>query len=278
MSRPTRDLLSGAVRVGQMQRGAENSIAELLASARADSLPVESIQDRRNCATRKIDPDHVLSLAVSISTIRYLIQPITTDSNHCLLAGGHRYVALRLLAVPPEQRGELWATIFGKRIQDPALNQLLQLPVRQSPVTVNILPFDSAIEQQIALEVEVSENEKRKDYSRTEIKGLIERLKSAGYQDLPGRPPDGIKALTPALCAITGKSRRTVQRILAHDDEPIIAPNGAIIGSTSEDERLANALERWLRRRGGDLSGGFPQQLIDDLLRFLKPDGADTPT
>jgi ParB family chromosome partitioning protein len=68
-----------------------------------------------------------------------------------------------------------------------------------------------------ALDIEVEENQQRKDYSPEEIRSLAERLKGAGYQDYPGRPPKGAKTLAKALTELTGKSTRTIKGHLAKE-------------------------------------------------------------
>jgi ParB family chromosome partitioning protein len=64
--------------------------------------------------------------------------------------------------------------------------------------------FDAEAEPDLALQVEVAENEKRRDYTISEARALAERLRAAGYVDVKGRPAKGEKALRPALEVIMG--------------------------------------------------------------------------
>jgi ParB family transcriptional regulator, chromosome partitioning protein len=123
-----------------------------------------------------------------------LLEPLVVDIHGRLLAGGHRKAAIQLLK---EQMPSEYATHFPDDL-----------------VPVRILDFDSEERADLALQVEIAENEKRRDYTPTEVKVLAERLKSAGYVDTNGRPALGEKALRPALKVIIGKSIRTIQRYL----------------------------------------------------------------
>jgi ParB family transcriptional regulator, chromosome partitioning protein len=75
-------------------------------------------------------------------------------------------------------------------------------------VPVRILDFDA----DIALRVEIAENDIRRDYTSKEVKILAQRLKAAGYINSNGCPAVGEKALSPALQVILGKSIQTIQR------------------------------------------------------------------
>jgi len=133
----------------------------------------------------------VLSIATSIVAIKHLIQPIATDSNKYLVAGGHRLAALRLLSASPDDRVVMWTGMFGATPKGEFLSQLQALPVRSLTIAVNIIPFDSATEPDLARQIEVMENEKRKDYTHAQVSNLIQVLKEAGYQYEPGRPTGG---------------------------------------------------------------------------------------
>ena len=160
------------------------------------TLPFDDLRNRANPDSRKIDSAHVAELADSIAAIG-LISPIAVDKNGCLLAGLHRRAALALLK---SSNTKAWNQHFpGGRID------------------VKVFDFDSAVEPSRALDIEVEENQQRKDYTPEEFRELAERLKGAGYQDYPGRPPKGVKTLTKALTELTGKSTRTVKGHLAEE-------------------------------------------------------------
>jgi len=160
-------------------------------------VDLEKIIDRSS-NTRELDQEHVIGLADSIAVFD-LIQPIAVDKNLRLLAGGHRLAALKLLKVRQPDA-------FDKWFKD-------GVPVRR-------YHFDAAKDPNLALGVEVAENELRRDYTKVEVAALVGRLKKAGYKDTVGRPKAGEKALTPALQVVLGKSLRSVRRILAGDAEP----------------------------------------------------------
>ena len=65
-----------------------------------------------------------------------------------------------------------------------------------------------------ALTIESIENEKRLDFSKAELASIVDKLKTAGFRDRAGRPRAGERTLSSELEAITGKSRRTVFRLL----------------------------------------------------------------
>ena len=77
--------------------------------------------------------------------------------------------------------------------------------------------FDSTAEAEQALTIEISENEKRRNYTRAEILAVANRLKEQGYSQDRGR--GNIKPLAPALELAFGVSRSTVQRALKQSNE-----------------------------------------------------------
>ena len=156
------------------------------------TIELEQIKERGQ-DTRPLNPKHVESLAESIAVLG-LIEPLVLDNKGTLLAGGHRLSAIRLL----------------KEKQIDKYHQ--QFPGNRIPVRT--LPFDAEQEPELALQVEVAENEQRRDYTPNEVKAIALRLRSAGYIDLKGRPKKGQKALMPALAVVVGKHLRTVQRYL----------------------------------------------------------------
>jgi ParB family transcriptional regulator, chromosome partitioning protein len=186
--------------------GAElNKSAELPTLHAAESneatLPLEQITDRFGGNTRLLNPKHVESLAESIAVLG-LIEPLVVDLAGRLLAGGHRKAAIALL----------------KDTNPDAFTE--QFPSSQIPVRV--MPFYAQQEPDLALQIEVAENEQRRDYTPDEVRAIADRLREAGFVDLKGRPKKGQKALMPALSAVIGKSIRTVQSYLADSEAPIL--------------------------------------------------------
>ncbi|MBD2101028.1 ParB N-terminal domain-containing protein [Leptolyngbya sp. FACHB-261] len=156
------------------------------------SLPLDQIKDRSQ-DTRTLNQQHVVALSESISVLG-LIEPLVVDQEEVLLAGGHRLAAIRHLAkTEPGTFKQLFANGVPVRV--------MSLKVAEDPAR--------------ALEIEVAENEKRRDYTPAEVRALADRLREAGYVERPGRPAKGEKALKPALEIIVGKSLRTVQAYLS---------------------------------------------------------------
>jgi len=170
--------------------------------------------------TRELKSNHVRCLAESIAVLG-LIEPLVIDNQGRLLAGAHRREAI------------IWL-----RDNNP-------LPFdRHFPsglIPVRMMPFNSIDEQEKALEIEISENEKRRDYTANEVKILAERLRQAGYVDSPGRPKTGEKRLRPALEIIVGKSLRSVRRYLT-EDKPV---QGGQVSEKALLKRAYQSLHKW---------------------------------
>lgn len=172
-------------------------------NASGGMFPLSKIQQRVQ-NSRSLDEVHVADLVESI-TVLGLIEPLAIDNQGRLLAGGHRLEAIRRIETEnPEAfqqhfpRGMVPARVFG---------------------------FDAEQEANLAFQIEVAENEKRRDYTRDEVKGIADRLRSAGFVELKGRPKAGEKALMPALSVVVGKSIRRVRQYL---NEPEAAPEKPI--------------------------------------------------
>ena len=168
-----------------------------VASSNNAVMPLEAIQ-LRDANTRPLNPAHVEALAESIAALG-LIEPLAVDKQGRLLAGGHRLAAILQL----------------KESDLETFNQHFT-----AGVPVRIMEFDAAVEPARALEIEIAENEQRRDYTPSEVRAIAERLREAGYKDGKGRPKTGEKALAPALQTIIGKSRRTVMSYLAGEEPP----------------------------------------------------------
>lgn len=167
-------------------------------------IPLTEIIDR-SVDTRPLNLAHVESLTESIAAIG-LIQPIAVDNQGRLLAGGHRRAAIaRLQQINP--------AAFTRHFS--------------GGVTIRRYDFDALQDADLALAIEASENEKRRDYTPAEVRDLAERLKAAGYHHTKGRVKTGDKPLLPSLATIVGKSERQIKRYLA--DEPEEKLNGTCV-------------------------------------------------
>ncbi|BCL40200.1 hypothetical protein NSMS1_66470 (plasmid) [Nostoc sp. MS1] len=66
---------------------------------------------------------------------------------------------------------------------------LYQFPDNRIPI--RMLPFDAESDPDLALQVEIAENEQRRDYTPNEVKVIADRLRTAGFIDVKGRPKKG---------------------------------------------------------------------------------------
>ena len=225
--KPVRRIAGGA-----RSRGA-GAVIEGYSDSELVRLPLDQVGDRLAGDTRALNPGQVEQLHDSIAELG-LIQPLAVDSRGRLLAGGHRRAALHLLA---ERAPDRFDELFAEGI-----------PCRR-------FAFDSAAEPERSLAVEISENEKRRNYTREEIRSVAERLRSRGYSQARGR--GNRQPLIPALATAFGVHRNTVLRALTNS-EPSNAPAGAFeaeptarrVGGVMLPADLANRLEAVASARG----------------------------
>lgn len=241
--------LSKIIRAVQAQRGDETESLEI----RDSTLPLEAIHDRFSGDTRPLNPTHVGKLMESIATLG-LIEPIVVDTQNRLLAGGHRRAAiLKLRDESPD--------VFEQ-----------QFPSGKVPIRV--MPFDSEDDPDLALAVETTENDQRKNYTKAEVLAIAEKLRNAGYKDNSGRPKKGEKRLKPALMVIFGTSLRTVERYLSEDEKT--PPGGGVSGEVSPIRVYKQSLQKLKQcqnlepgtAKERELARKLPEviQLLEDIL------------
>lgn len=206
--------MSSSKRLGMLAQGIKGAKQKHATPSKRQGLKLEQISDRPHGDTRPLNPQHVEELADSIAAVG-LIQPLAVDNEGHLLAGGHRRAALEMLAL---EQADKFAELFPKGL-----------------VPTRVFEFSAATEPDRAIAIEAAENEKRRDYTPTEVRALAERLVEAGYRSTKGKPKKGQKALQPALMVIVGKSRATVQRYLAGDNKA--ASNKASHEALSEKDK-----------------------------------------
>lgn len=209
-------------------------------------LPLPKILDRVT-DTRELKAEHVEDLMMSMAVLG-ILEPLVVDIRGRLLAGGHRKAAIYLLK-------ERMPTQYAARFPNES-------------IPVFTLPFDADLEPDLALQVEIAENEKRRDYTRAEVKVLAERLKSAGYSDTQGRPMKGDKPLRPALKVIIGKSIKTVQRYL-NDATEKSTSTVRLFSDLDAASSLQNSLNKW-QKVYGELDSEVVQSLDRDVTKLLK--------
>jgi ParB family transcriptional regulator, chromosome partitioning protein len=195
--------------------------APKVAHSTSVTLSIGQIVDRPSGDTRPLNPSHVEALAESIAAVG-LIQPIAVDAKGQLLAGAHRRAAIKLL----ESNDLVFERWFS------------------GGVPVHRFDFDADVDPELALAIEATENEKRRDYTAKEVKELAVRLRQAGYEDLKGRPKAGQKSVVLALSSIIGKSDKTVRRYLSDDEQP----KGGHM-STFSAELAAKQVDKWLQQK-----------------------------
>jgi ParB family chromosome partitioning protein len=193
---------AGGVDPEMEQRAAQqNSIKQVIDPSALESqistLLLDHINEREQ-DTRSLSSKHVESLSESIAVLG-LIEPLVVDQSGNLLAGGHRLAAIRML-----KRDRLQT--YYQHFPDDCV------PIRR-------LSFKVEEDPDLALQIEIAENEQRRDYTAMEIRAIADRLRRSGYAQLKGRPRQGQKALMPALAVVVGKHLRTIQRYLTDDLE-----------------------------------------------------------
>lgn len=207
------------------------------------TLPLNQILPR-STDTRELNSVHVAGLAESIAMLG-LLEPLVVDIQGRLLAGGHRLAAV---GVVKDNNPEAYTQHFPNDL-----------------VLVRMMPFDADVDPDRALQVEISENEKRRDYTPAEVRALAERLRIAGYVDTPGRPTKEERRLRPALEIIVGKSLRSVRRYLT-DEKPVQ------VGQVSKRTALRHAkeaLEQWQSIPEVQKNTATEQQLARKLPQIL---------
>lgn len=228
--RTAREMLESATTAGEAIsiQDREKEATDAQEWATLSLMPLGKIGERTS-DTRELRDQHVSELADSIAVLG-LLEPIVVDRKVRLLAGAHRKAAIHLLS---ERDPLVYAQLFPNAL-----------------VPVRVMDFDAEVEPDRALQVEVAENEKRRDYTALEARTLAERLRNAGYVDVKGRPAKGEKALRPALEVIMGKSLRTVRRYLNEEITESVTDDR--LSELSEHEatlvslrRLRTELARW---------------------------------
>lgn len=231
----------------------ESNLPEPEKSAKSSTDSVQSVRALddildRETNTRKLNQAHVEALVESISVLG-LLEPLVLDRQNRLLAGAHRLAAIRLLR---HQNAPAYRKLFLSNL-----------------IPVQVLPFDAQQEPDRALQVEIAENEHRRDYTPTEVRALANRLRSLGYVDQPGRPAKGTKALRPALEVIVEKSLRTVQRYLNEDQDK--KPRQDVM--VSEKKVLHQALKKlqvWESINDSEMQTLMRQALSKQLPELMK--------
>lgn len=215
-----------------------------------DTIQLKEIQPRIK-DTRPINEDHARTLMESIKILG-LIEPIVTDKDGVLLAGGHRYRALEMFITenPDEFKAHFPNT---------------EIPVRR-------MDFSIAEDETRALAIEIGENEHRRNYSANEIRTVAERLEQAGYKRIKGRQGKDDKPLMPVLSAAVGLSKRRINEILKSDkDTPTKSERFRSLSESDKHLQRAIAnLEKWEKSRGKKRRETNLSKKLPELLENLR--------
>jgi ParB family transcriptional regulator, chromosome partitioning protein len=184
--------------------------------------------------TRPLNESHVMALAESIAVLG-LIEPLAIDAQGQLLAGGHRLAAIHKIQAND-------ADAFQKQFPGGA-------------VPARVFPFRAEQEPELALQIEIAENEKRRDYSADEVREIADRLRTMGFADVQGRPRKDQRALMPALSVVVGKSIRRVRQLINDVNEVNEQPSTLAAPDESRKRFLLlqtalKSLEKWEKVRG----------------------------
>ena len=238
----TVDFLENISSVTEQMQVRDQEVSSRRAEERGDlnAIPFDLIR-LRDMDTRPLNEKHVESLAESIATLG-LIEPLVLDQDKTLLAGGHRLAAIKFL----------------QKSDPKAFNQ--QFPNNLIPV--RIMPFKADDDTERALQIEVAENEHRRDYTPAEVRNIADHLRKAGYREGSGRPKPGEKLLMPALSVVIGKNRRTIQRYL----------HGATANQTDVQvylKRARQALQCWKKEVPKDSKNLVLIERLPDFLELI---------
>ena len=185
---------------------------------------------------RRLDAGQVVELAESVVVVG-LISALLVDSELRVVCGGHRFAALKMLSLVLEERLELMAEWFEAGVFAPVVeDDAVVMDAREVERRLGLLPetafgmqfaegmvpavvvetLDALKDPARALELQISENEKRQDFSEEEIERIYHLLLASGrYYTGRGRDSQGREPINEALARLIGKSKSTVRRVVA---------------------------------------------------------------
>ena len=243
---PKEIVFGNASKAKQRAAQAISDYAEI-ANASADielvRVPLAQIGDRAQGDTRSLNPAQVESLQESIAAVG-LIAPLAIDQANRLLAGGHRRAALQQLQ---QQQPDRFQELF-----------VAGIPCRR-------FAFDSSEAPEQALAIEISENEKRRNYTQSEIQAVAQKLQEQGYSRARGR--GNTQPLIPALATAFGVNRKTIERALTPTQSNTTSvafesSGNRKVGGVSLPADLADQLEAISATKGVK-----PAQLVQEIVQ-----------
>lgn len=239
--------------------GAPASASQAPSDTRTPLIDPDAIKDREK-DLRTLNQKHVLELALSIAAVG-IIHPVVLDENDTLLAGGHRVAALRFMKKAAKAPIDEVAKVFadaGFVLEAATVENFATAFARHFPagVPVVVRPLNGADPERLRLEIEISENEKRSDFTREDLKNIVERLESAGYKRTAGRPKAGELVLSQELERIIGKSRATVFRVLEEIKDGPTAKHEKSQAAKAAEKKASEVLETKVQIREADEQAG----------------------
>ena len=209
------------------------------------AVPLSRIYPREQ-DTRPLNSQHVVDLKESIAILG-LIEPLVVDQDNRLLAGGHRLAALNLLKTKEEET-------YRKHFPEDA-------------VPVRVIPFVAKDEPERALQIEIAENEQRRDYTPTEVRAIAEHLVKAGYESVKGRPKKGQKPLMPAVSVVVGKNIRTIQRYMSGEK---VSRKKSTTDVALSLKKASSLLKSWQQHRPKTKAEKELAKQLPDLLALIE--------
>jgi ParB family chromosome partitioning protein len=178
-------------------------------------------------SVRGISKDHVVDLMFSIAAVGCIHFPVVDESD-TLLAGEHRLEAIKLLRELANASIADLTSRFEYLMQGEdgvTADDLMSITngySRHFPhgMPVHVMRTNGLADDDLRRSIEIVENEKRRDFSREDLMGIVTRLKEAGYTSKAGNPQPGQLNLNHEVGRIIGKSRATVFRTLAKLSNP----------------------------------------------------------
>ena len=255
--------------------------------ASVNEIALESIELRPDGDTRMINFDHVFEIALSIHEVG-LIEPIVVDRHHSLIAGAHRLWALKLLNMQTRgqtiNRFKAMARHMGgldgyKKIHRKLDENIQRLPLEVTynfeRVPVRVYDFDVQENIDQALQIEISENAQRRDYTSEEVLSLYHLLITKGFTDSRGRPKQGQRPVKPMIATIIGQSVRTVKRKLDQSmAEQTATPKQILRAEVLKTVKSITRLNKVLKNLSPQVKAGLchsieGQYIIEELYETL---------
>ena len=242
-----------------------------------DYLKIHQIKPRPHGDTRELKIPKIIEFAQSISFIG-LLSGVSVDVKNCLIAGKHRLTVFELLNLDAVARGKRFLALCEKVKYEPSKSQIsavfnLDVSVflkRYPNGTIPVTPhpdIDAKRDPDAARAAEISENEKRGDYTKEDIVEMKKSLLKDPYvkdiKDLKGRPKPGQKGINEEIASRFGLSIQRVKNILSEDRKRSVPP-GTLLDKDSEDRAVIPKIRKKLEDSIHLIStAGHPRKMVN---------------